>query len=340
MKNNKLINPIYIGLFVLALFSLFSNYKNYRVFDQQASIYNAIDSGRYEAIPEDYIKTISSGYPSLTATVIPFNTIIGAHWINKDSLDLGLEYLRKGNKDNPYIGFSDMVFANVYQALQVRDSFEYYARQASRKLPNNPAHFALLGQIFVKDKKIDSFLMRFNEITKRVPDRQIWKLYLSTMVTEKYNVDTIEVYENARKAKKIFPNNKSINLTADYVLYGVKNVKKSIELRTIAIDTFEYNPTFSIKNIKEAIDLVPDNTAYYETLIEMQFRNNDYKGVIAAYDKLNDLKMTDLRGNIVEFIAISYLNTNNQQKGCYLANLLVNANYIVSADVSAVCGLF
>jgi hypothetical protein len=50
--------------------------------------------------------------------------------------------------------------------------------------------------------------------------------------------------------------------------------------------------------------------------------------------------MTDLEGIMFEFIAFSYLNTNNQQKSCYLANLLVNANYIVSADVSAVCGLF
>jgi len=337
MRNNKLINPIYIGLFVLAIFSLFSNYKNYRVFDKQWHIYNAIASGRYEEIPEDYIKIISSGYPNLGATVIPFNTIIGAHWINNDSLDLGMEYLRKGNKDNPYLGFSDMIFANVYQALQVRDSFEYYAREASTKLPNNPSHFALLGRIFLEDKKLDSFVMRFNEITKRVPDRQIWKLYLSAMVSEKYSVDTIEVYENARKAKSIFTDNDQINLTADYVLYGVENVKKSIELNQIAIDTFEVAPNYSVKAIKEAIELVPDNLTYYETLIEMQFIINEYQEVIGTYKKLNELEITSLKANIVEFIAISYINTNNKAKGCALAKLLEDYNWSVSPDVMGVC---
>ena len=201
MRNNKLLYPIYIALFVLTIFSLFSNYKNYRAYDQQATTYNAISSGKYEEFTEDYLKRISSGYPNLTATAIPFNTIIGAHWINRDSIDLGMEYLRKGNKDNPYIGFSDMIFANVYQAFQVKDSFEYYAREATRKLPNNPSHFALLGRVLLEEKKLDSFVMRFNDIINRVPDRQIWKLYLSAMVTEKYNADTIEVNENARKAK-------------------------------------------------------------------------------------------------------------------------------------------
>lgn len=337
MRNNKLINPIYIGLFVLAIFSLFSNYKNYRAFDKQWHMYNAITSGRYEEIPEDYIKIISSGYPNLGATVIPFNTIIGAHWINNDSLALGMEYLRKGNKDNPYLGFSDMIFANVYQALEVRDSFEYYAREASRKLPNSPSHFALLGRIFLEDKKLDSFVMRFNEITKRVPDRQIWKLYLSAMVNEKYNVDTIEVYENARKAKSIFTGNNEINLLADYVLYGVENVKKSIELSQIAIDKFEVAPNYSVKAIKEAIELIPENITYYETLIEMQFMLNEYQEVKAVYEKLTELKMTALKANIVEFIAISYINTNDIARGCNFAKLLEDYNYSVSPDVKAVC---
>ena len=337
MRNNKLLYPIYIAIFVLTIFSLFSNYKTYRAYDQQATTYKAISSGKYEEFTEDYLKRISSGYPNLTATAIPFNTMIGAHWINRDSIDLGMEYLRKGNKDNPYIGFSDMIFANVYQAFQVKDSFEYYAREATRKLPNNPSHFALLGRVLLDEKKLDSFVMRFNDIINRVPDRQIWKLYLSAMVTEKYNADTIEVNENARKAKSIFPQNNQISLTADYVLYGVENVKKSIELNQIAIDTFEVAPNYSINAIKQAIEKVPDNITYYETLIEMQFRIDKYQDVIDTYEKLNELKMTNLRANIIEFISISFLNTNNKSRGCYLAKLLEDVNWSLSPGIRAAC---
>ena len=55
---------------------------------------------------------------------------------------------------------------------------------------------------------------------KEYPDREVWRLYLSAMANSKYQLDTIEVNKNAKKAKLIFPNNKNINLTADYVFMG------------------------------------------------------------------------------------------------------------------------
>ncbi len=339
MKSNKGANFLIMGLIIIGLLSLFSNFKNYKVYVKQNLILASIATGEYE-FSDEYIDRISSGYPSLTATVIPFNSIIGAHWINKDSLELGLDYLRKGNKDNPYLGFSDMLLAYVYQNLKMKDSFKYYTKEANRKLPNSPIHFALLGNILLSEEKLDSFNYRFKEITNRVPDREVWRVYLSTMAVRKYDFDTTEVNENAIKAKSIFPDNNSIKLTADYVLYGAKNVKKSIELRQTAIDSFPKNSALSIKSIKEAITLVPDNRSYYETLIEMQFRINKYEDVIDTYDKLKDLNMTSLRGNVVEFIAISYLNTNNQREGCSVALALKNANYKLSPDVSGVCRLF
>ena len=71
------------------------------VFDNQIIINNVISSGRYQDIPDFYVNRISKGYPSLSATSIPFNTVLGAYWINNDSIDLGFKYLRKGNLDNP-----------------------------------------------------------------------------------------------------------------------------------------------------------------------------------------------------------------------------------------------
>jgi hypothetical protein len=339
MKKNSLTYLVYFAVTILAGFSFFSNYKNYVAFDKQTNIINVINSGRYEDLSKEYIKKISTGYPNLSATAIPLNTILGAHYINTDSLELGFEYLRKGNRDNPYIGFSDMVFANVYQSLGVRDSFIYYAREASRKLPNNPAHFALQGKIFLQEKQLDSFVNRFTEITSRVPDKEVWRLYLSAMVNKKYDLDTIEVNKNARKAKEIFPATQSLKLTADYVLYGEENVKKSIEFREKAIKIYESDPELSINLLKDAIKLVPDNTPYYETLIEMQFRVQDYEAVINLYDKLNEIKMTNLRGDIIEFISISYINTGNRSRGCYLANILNDVNYSIRPDVKVICRL-
>ena len=336
MKKFKLKYLIFSLLILLSILSIVSNYKLYQSYINQHFLLTAVMNGEY-TFSDEYAKRISAGYPSLSATDIPLKSMMGAYWINKDSLELGLEYLRQGNKENPYIGFSDMIFANVYQSLGMKDSFSYYTRRAYKKLPNNPAHYALLARIYVQENKIDSLDLIFKEITSRVPDREVWRLYLSAMVYNKYFLDTIEVYENAKKAKSIFPDNKQLNLTADYVLYGVENVKKSIELNQIAIDTFEVAPNYSINAIKQAIEKVPDNTTYYETLIEMQFRINKYQDVIDTYEKLNELKMTNLRANIIEFISISYLNTNDTSRGCYLAKILEDVNWSVSPGIRAVC---
>ena len=337
MRDHKFTYLIYSLLFVLAAFSFYSNYKNYLAFDNQIIINNVISSGRYEDIPEYYVDRMSEGYPNLSATSIPFNSLLGAYWINNDSIELGFKYLRKGNLDNPHLGYSDMIFANVYQALGNRDSLKYYANEAAKKLPNNPAHFALQGRIFIEEDKIDSLVQRFNEISKRVPDREVWRLYLSAMASSKYQLDTIEVNKNAKKAKLIFPNNKSINLTADYVLYGIENVKKSIELRQNAIDNYEENPQLSIKNINQSISLVPDNITSYEVLIEMLFRNENLSEVISVYDTLNEMNMTNLSANVIEFISISYVNTGDVQRGCYLANILNNVDYFVSPSLKNAC---
>lgn len=346
MRNNKYTTLLILGLFALAILSLYSNYKNYYVSVRQNLILESIARGDYE-FTDEYIDRISSGYPSLTSTVIPFNSIIGAHLINNDSLDLGLEYLKKGNKDNPYLGFSDMLLAYVYQNLQIQDSFVFYAKEANRKLPNSPIHFALLGNILLSEEKLDSFNFRFKEITNRVPDREVYRVYLSAMVTRKYDFDTIEVYANARKAKLLFGDDNTkgtkniVHLTADYVLHGVQNVKKSIELSDSAIDSYNNNPDLSIKKMKEATELVPDNRSYYEMLIEMLFKNSQFEDVIDVYDKLNDINMTALRANVIEFISISYLNTNDINRGCYLANILANnTNYNLSPDVRGVCRIF
>ena len=328
---------IYLLLLIFAVFSLYSNFRNYQAYNNQKYVYDAVSSGAYQDIPADFITKITRGYPNLSATAIPFNTIIGAYWINNDSLELGFEFLRKGNIDNPYLGFSDMIFANVYLGLGIKDSLKYYSNEASRKLPNNPSHFALQGKIYLEEKKLDSFVNRFNEITSRVPDKGVWRLYLSAMVKEKYNLDTTEVNQNAEKAKSIFKDDRLINLTADYVLYGVDNVKRSLVLNKTAIDSFNTNPLYSEKVIQEAIDLVPSNITNYETLIEILFRQNKFSEVIDLYTVLNEKNMTQINGTMVEFISISYLNLKDFNKGCYLAKALNDAGYSSSVDVINKC---
>ena len=98
------------------------------------------------------------------ATVIPLKSVLGAHWIINDSIDKGLNLLKEGAKDNPYLGYTDMIYASLFEELGMKDSFAYYARKAVSKLPNAPQHYVLLLKLMLQEEKIDSLDIIFNDI--------------------------------------------------------------------------------------------------------------------------------------------------------------------------------
>ncbi len=330
-------NSIYFILLFLTLISLYSNYRTFKVNVNQEKILQIISTGDYE-FDNDYRDRISSGYPSVSSTVIPFKSILGAHWIVRDSIDKGLELLKQGQKDNPYLGFTDMIYASLFESVGMTDSFAFYARRAFSKLPNAPSHYVLLSKVFIMEEKFDSLEIVFDKIKDRVNDYQIWQLYLSSAIKNREKFDSLTLIDNAKIAKLKYNHHEEIRLLADYMIYGEDNINQQVILKKQAIDSFSTNPVYSIKIMKDILEQ-NGNIFNYETLIEMYFRNNEYSKVISLYDEMIILEMTDLKAVIIEFIAISYINTNNIQYGCYLAKQLDQANYNLSSSIAQVCNI-
>ena len=166
------INSYHIILTIISLVVLVSNFKVFKVNVGQEKILEIVATGNYQI--EDKLRNrISSGYPSVSGTAIHFKTILGAHWIINDSIDKGLKLLKESENDNPYLGFNDLLYANLFEEVGMLDSFNYYARRAVNKLPNAPQHYVLLSKIYVMENKIDSLDFVFNKIKNRVDDSQI-----------------------------------------------------------------------------------------------------------------------------------------------------------------------
>ena len=328
------------SLFLLLLiFSVISSIYNYKFFEAnigQRKLQRVIGSGVYDFSQEE-LSRWSVEYPSLNNTAIPIKSLMGAYYITHDSIIKGIEMLEKGSSENPFIGYEDMLRAKLYESLGEKDSFELYARSANRKLPNSAAHYILLARLYIQEQKIDSLEYYFNTISANTRDEEVWKVYLTTMVTNKKFTDSINVRENATKAKNLFPKNEQIKLSANYVLYGIENVKKSIELRQQAIDSFSNAPSKSIEYLKNALELVPDNIQNYESLIEMLFSQEKYREIINIYTFLNEMELTTLGLPVIEYIGLSYLNLQDVQRGCYLINLLRPYGYEVSESAKLIC---
>ncbi len=327
----------FLLIIIFSLTSLLSNYRVYVVNINQDLVLDAIKYGRYDLLDKRY-ESLSFGYPSLTATTIPIKNLLAANQLGKDSISKALDLLRAGNKDNPNHGYGYMVLANIYDQLGIKDSFYFYTRKAVSKLPNAPAHYALISKLYVQQNKLDSLTYLFDDISSRIRDFQVWKIYLGAMLDKAENVDSIKVISNAKLAKSYF-DRKDINLIADYLIYGKDKIDTIIKYRAEAIENYEENPALSIDKMNKVINVYKENIEDYEVLIEMYFLKNNYSEVISLYDDLNEANMTSLKANVIEFISISYVNLGYIQEGCYLSRVLNNNSYKISPGLAQACGI-
>ena len=334
MKKNSFI----AFLLIVSSLTIFSNFKVFKAYIGQEKIFDIIATSDY-SMEESFRERISSGYPNLSSTVIPLKSVLGAHWIINDSIDKGLNLLKEGAKDNPYLGYTDMIYASLFEELGMKDSFAYYARKAVSKLPNAPQHYVLLLKLMLQEEKIDSLDIIFNDIKDNANDFQIWKVYLAGALDRLDKMDSLRVIENAKIAKSKYNTYADLRLLADYVIYGEDKVRSSIELKQIAIDTFPSNPKYSIEIMNDIVEGIPDDIFNYETLIEMYFRDNQFLKVTQLYENLIDREMVNFNATIVEFIAISYINSQKLSFGCYLAQQLNSAGYKLSSSVALACNI-
>lgn len=333
MKKNK---SLFLLLLIISVISSIYNYKFFEANIGQRKLQRVIGSGVYDFSQEE-LSRWSVDYPSLNNTAIPIKSLLGAYYITNDSIKKGVEMLKQGSRENPFIGYEDMIRAKLYESLGEKDSFELYARSANRKLPNSASHYILLARLYVQEQKIDSLEYYFNTISRNIRDQEVWKVYLTTMATNKKFTDSINVKENAIKAKNLFPKNEQITLSADYVLYGIENVRKSIKLRQQAIDSFSTSPSKSIEYLTNALELVPDNIRNYESLIEILFSQEKYIKIIDTYTLLDEMKLTTLSLPAIEYIGLSYLNLQDFERGCNLIGLLEPYEYEVPETAKLIC---
>lgn len=332
-------NSLYFSIIIISLGSLFSNYKVFNANIKQYMIQNYLSSGTIADMDLDYLNRISTMYPTLSSTVMPLKGITGTYWIQNDSIRKGLDLLKDANKDNPYLGFSDAMIAQFYEFIGVKDSFNHYARKAFKKLPNAPQHYILISKAFLNENKIDSVESFFNKTKEKVRDNQLYKIYFAAALRNKDKFDSVSLNQNILLAKELFPRSTDLRLLTDYLTFGEEKIKRIVTQKQIAIDSFMIDPESSIKTMEDIVYEINDDIYNYEILIEMYFKNSNYTKVISLYNDLVNRNILDFNPVIVEFIAISYLNTNNLIQGCSLARVLNDYKYKLSEGLSIACDI-
>ena len=185
-----------------------------------------------------FIKSIKDNFPSLTNTTIPIKSIKGKYIAENINLDEGINYMKKGIKDNPFLMFSEANIADAFLGHQL-DSFVYYTKYAHKRLPNNPIIFVMYANVMKMENKLDSILHRFDIISKRVNDQQLYRIVLASLIGEKDSIYKTKGIEIANEAVKKYPNQNEFPVFRDQILYGVASFNLAIQLNEAAIDFYQ-----------------------------------------------------------------------------------------------------
>ena len=124
--------------FLLIFFSLFIIYLNYIRLEsfilQPKLLYDlANDEVSYEF---NQINNKIKNYPSLAINTIPINSLLSRYAIVSQNFDDAIRLLEQGNKQNPYLAFSNYQLSRIYIQLNDYDKAFKYIENAYKQSPN------------------------------------------------------------------------------------------------------------------------------------------------------------------------------------------------------------
>ena len=281
MKKTK---AFFLIIFLLGLLVIYSKKTIYDSLVVQNIYISDINNSNFER-DSLFIRSIKDNFPSLTNTTIPIKSIKGKYIAENIDLVEGINYMKKGIKDNPYLMFSEANIADAFLGQEL-DSFVHYTKYAHKRLPNNPLIFVMYANVMKMENKLDSILHRFDIISKRVNDQQLYRIVLASLIGEKDSIYKTRGVEIANEAVKKYPNQNEFPIFRDQLLYGVTSFRLAIELNQAAIDYYQDGDLSSATSLFDAaLFNHPNSSIYFENLINSYFLSKNYKRLVEVYDE-------------------------------------------------------
>ena len=297
-------------IFLIALFVIYSKKLTYDSLVMQNIYLYDINNSNWDK-DSLFINSINDNFPTLTNTTIPLKSIKGKYIAENIDLDEGINYMRKGIQDNPYLMFSEANMADAFLGQNL-DSFVHYTKYAHKRLPNNPMIFVMYANVMKMENKLDSILDRFDIISKRVNDQQLYRIVLASLIGEKDSLYKTRGIEIAKEAVKKYPNQNEFPVFRDQILYGVDSYRLAIELNEYAINLYNEGDLFSaITLFDAALFNHPNSSIYFENLINSYFIAKNYKKLVEVYDeKSKDIIDINLKTKSRYYESLIYIDDN------------------------------
>lgn len=298
-------------------FSTFISQKVFKSFRDQQFL-TAASTGSYTNYSREYVESLESNIPSITATTIPIETLKVNLIYNLTDENPGdtLHYMiAKGKSQNPFLPFNELAKSVLFIKQQKPDSAYVYAKKAFYEIPNHQVHFELLMDIAEAYKDSLEVDKAFNTIKNKDLRNSFYEKYLQVSVNIKNNMaltenDILEKYNSKN------PNNDLGKIYNTIFKVGKKNVEDGYLESLKANDFFKDNKfKEAAESFEKAYSYNSQEVSYYENAANSHMQaGNDKKAIEILKEVIT--KLNPKTGKAEYLLGIIYIGMKENQIGC------------------------
>ena len=310
-------------------------------------------------ITADYIAQNLPKYPNVNNETYPFLQKLGIYYYFENKFDESKKTFAESKKINPFSGVEDWYLSKIYEKTNV-DSAQYYIKKSFDARPRDLNTY--LNVLFLSNMKKDTVeMLKTNEVFSTYRNAPINYIHTSNaLYNSGYNIKKLnnfideglrnfpgdsslierkKMFQKVLDAKNgIITSNKSgiETIKNDETTVADDKIKNVVTINTYLQEAVNYGAKgqydLAIKSYLLVLEKYPDNLAIHQNIGICKFEQKKFKEAIPYLEKsLNDPKLND--GKSEYLLGISYLNTQNKEKGCSFLNKSKAKNYPNAAQI-------
>ena len=155
--------------FLLIFSSTYVLYLTFISFRYQYII-NADIRNQTRSLTADQIEDIPN-IPNVGVTTLPMSSLKAPYVINSNQ-QKAYDLLKLGNKENPYIFYSEYILSTYFMQLKMFDSARFYAKKAFYNWPKNLDHYKIYNKTLIATKDTIGLLDAYDYVNSTFLEKE------------------------------------------------------------------------------------------------------------------------------------------------------------------------
>ena len=312
-----------MGLLILMIPSIYIFYKVNNSLKEQVPLY--IEYNQYPdkiITPVNEILLFEDEIPNISNVMIPIKLAKARYLFMEGKYDEAKRFIKEGQKHNPFLGFGDLLLERIYLAENKIDSAVFFGKRSLDKLPLNTTHISFYQITQEKAQNLEEIERVFLNSLK-LKNEIVWQNYLISIAYIKL-FKGLDFTDNERKylaqAQELYPNNTLITTVDKIMNYGGDLIILANEYDSQGNKYYiEKNYQKAIDNWKQAIEIIPNDEAYYLNIAQA-YLNLEKTEEAEKYFNLIETKNLKSNSGKLEFLkAMFNLKLNRIGAACSFA---------------------